>query len=39
MAKQEPDNEAGAVTNNVKHENELLKPYNEGNTVTVARKF
>ena len=39
MAKQEPENESGAVSNNAKHENELLKPYDEGNTVTSASKF
>ena len=27
--KQELDNEAGAVTNNARHENETLKPYDE----------
>ena len=28
-AKQELDSEAGAITNNARHENETLKPYDE----------
>ena len=39
MAKQEPDNEAEAVTNNARHGNEIHKPYYKGSVVTTARKL